>query len=107
MKKIMMFFMAMLLSFTLIPVQLNAASDNESPKTADAKITVPLDSAGFDLAITRIKEIKEIDKSELKPSERKDLRNELNALTTEVKNSPYYYISGGAILLIVLLIILL
>jgi hypothetical protein len=56
----------------------------------------------------RVDFIKEMDKSDLTSSERKELRSELKAINKELKQrGPYLYISGGALLLIVLLIILL
>jgi hypothetical protein len=56
----------------------------------------------------RVEFIRDMDKSDLNSSERKELRKELKAINKEIKQrGPYLYISGGALLLIVLLILFL
>jgi hypothetical protein len=58
--------------------------------------------------MARLKEIKEIDKSNLTSSEKKELRKELREMKREVKKETKgVYLSVGAIIIIILLLILL
>ena len=58
--------------------------------------------------ITRLHEIKDMDKSNLSKTEKKELRNEVKNIKKELKaNSRGIYLSVGAIIIIVLLLILL
>ncbi len=57
--------------------------------------------------VSRLQEIKEMDKSGLTRSERKDLRKEVKGLKKEMKAiSGGVYLSVGAIIIIILLLIL-
>jgi hypothetical protein len=56
----------------------------------------------------RLDEIKSIDRSELKASDRKELRKEKNSIKAKVRDfSGGIYISAGAVILIIILIIIL
>ncbi|MBK9389269.1 MAG: hypothetical protein IPN68_03420 [Bacteroidetes bacterium] len=108
MKKLIMCIMALYVSFTFIPVKLNAASNIESSSPSASGNARPPESKEVKAKLLRLDEIKAIDKSELKSSERKELRSEANALHSEVRHSHGgFYISGGAVILILILIILL
>lgn len=56
----------------------------------------------------RVEEIRDMDKSELTVSEKRELKKELRAIKETVKvNGGYVYIGAGTILVIILLVILL
>ncbi|MEP6617557.1 MAG: hypothetical protein ABJA57_13295 [Ginsengibacter sp.] len=58
--------------------------------------------------LTRLHEIKDMDKSTLSTTEKKELRNEVKSIKKELKkNSKGIYLSVGAIIIIILLLILL
>jgi aromatic ring hydroxylase len=93
--------MALSLSLTFHPLLSNAAAD-----IAPSSKLIS-DSAYVAGLITRVNEIKDMDRSNLTATEKKDLRKELRSLKKEVrKNSNGIYLSVGAIIIIVLLLIL-
>jgi hypothetical protein len=107
MKKLIMCLMALYLSFTFIPIGLNAASHAESLLPVAPRRSQPLDTKEVNAKVLRLDEIKAIDKSDLKSSERKELRSEAKSLKSELRSSHGgFYISGGALILIIILIIL-
>jgi hypothetical protein len=58
--------------------------------------------------VDRLNEIKEMDKSSLTRTERKELRKEVRSIKKEIKSSGSgLYISTGAVIIILLLIIIL
>jgi len=60
------------------------------------------------LVVTRLIEIRDMDKSSLTSSEKRALRNEVREMKKEVKRSEHgVYLSVGAIIIIILLLILL
>jgi hypothetical protein len=102
MKKTAFCIMALGLSLTFHPLVSNAAVD---PVTSSKGIPDAVYVAGL---IDRVNEIKDMDKSSLTATEKKDLRKELRSLKKEVrKNSNGIYISVGAIIIVILLLILL
>lgn len=71
----------------------------ENPKEVPAEVKVMLD---------RLDEIKKMDKSSLKSSERKALRKEVRTIKSTLRSTGNgVYLSVGAIIIIVLLLILL
>lgn len=64
-------------------------------------------TAQTQLMLNRIKHIKELDKSVLKPAERKNLRQEVREIKKTLKaNNQGVHLSVGAIIIIILLLIL-
>lgn len=56
----------------------------------------------------RVEEIRDMDKSEMTVSEKKELKNELKDIkATMHKDGTYFYIGGSTLLIIILLLILL
>lgn len=56
----------------------------------------------------RVEEIRDMDKSTLKPEEKRELRKELKGIKENIRrDGGYIYIGGGTLLLIIILIILL
>jgi len=102
MKKTVFCIMALGLSLTFHPLVSNAAVD---PATSSKAISDSIYVAGL---INRVNEIKDMDKSSLSSTEKKELRQELRSLKKEVrKNSNGIYLSVGAIIIVILLLILL
>mgnify|MGYP000983650824 FL=1 len=101
MKKTTLYLMIMLFSlgtFTTIN-----ASENNLKTTTPTEIPVEVQ-----VMLDRIEEIKEMDKSDLKRAERKELRKEVRAIKSNLRASGNgIYISSGAIIIILLLIIIL
>ncbi len=91
--------------FAVIPTQLQAATKTTPAITAATK---PVDSELAEALNARLIEIKEMDKSNLSAAEKKELRQEVRAIKSELKDiSGGVYLSIGAILVVVLLLILL
>ena len=90
------------------------AADEAKPKqgSEEAVVTTEVENqmteAEAKAMVKRIEEIRNMDKSELTKTEKKDLRNELREMKKDVrKHGGVIYISGGTLLVIILLIILL
>lgn len=104
MKKTTLYLMIMMLSLSTFSTTMMAAEKNpitisNNPKEVPPEVKVMLD---------RLNEIKEMDKSSLKSSEKKELRKEVRAIKTNLKaKGNGVYLSVGAIIIIILLLILL
>ncbi len=105
MKKIIFGLMATGLLLTVNPV-LTRASDTDPGST----ITVVKreESAEVKALLLRLDEINSLDKSELKSSEKKDLRVEVRSIKSQLNEiGDGLYLSVGAIVIILLLLIIL
>ncbi|MFZ4398903.1 MAG: hypothetical protein ACOYO1_02625 [Bacteroidales bacterium] len=106
MKKIAFCLMTTSLLLTVQPLLANT----RTPITSQVE-NMAAESADVKILLLRIKEIKEMDKSDLKPSEKKELRKELREIKTELKVNESrgggVYLSAGAIIIIILLLIIL
>lgn len=104
MKKFTFYLMVLILSLNVFPNKLHASEKNPNatstpPKEVSAEAKVMMD---------RLEEIKAMDKSSLKSSERKALRKEVRAINANLKTlGNGVYLSVGAIIIIILLLILL
>ena len=97
--------MATCLSLTFIPLQSKAVSISE---TSTLEAPKPAESAEAKTLELRLTEIKSMDKSTLKASDRKNLRKEVRSIDHKLRElSGGVYLSVGAILLIALLLIIL
>jgi len=99
--------------FTLAVVMTIAFSYQSSAATTPAAVTVgtPADKAKDDALaahiIQRVNEINDMDKTNLSPSEKKELRSELKDLKKQADGlDKRVYLSIGAIIIIILLLIL-
>jgi hypothetical protein len=102
MKKLPLYLMMMVLSLSMFPNTINASEKN---KVAIENKEMPLE---VKVMMNRLEEIKAMDKSEMKSSEKKELRKEVRAINASLKSSNGgVYLSVGAIIIIVLLLILL
>jgi hypothetical protein len=105
MKKIIFCLMAALLSMTFLPLQSNAAPTSE-PVSAEAP--KPAESAEAKTLELRLNDIKAMDKSEMKSSEKKALRKEVKSINHKLREiSGGVYVSAAVIVLVVILLLLL
>ena len=104
MKKITIYFVALILVLGALPTQAEAKLfKKETVKTESTINAVKLNAM-----YARLNAIKEMDKSAMSSSERKALRMEVRAMKSEIREgNGGVYLSIGAILIIVLLLIIL
>jgi hypothetical protein len=103
MKKIVIVIMTVFLSLTFLPLQSKGATSESSlaaPK--------PAESAEVKTMELRLNEIKAMDKSVMKPSEKKALRKEVKSINHKLRDlNSTVYVSAGVIILVVILLIVL
>ena len=96
--------MMTVLSLSLFPIQMMATEKNPTVITNSPKEVPP----EVQVLLNRLNEIKAMDKSELKSSEKKVLRKEVRAINAELRSTGNgVYLSIGAIIIVILLLILL
>lgn len=101
-KSVILLFAA--LSLTLAPIE-GFAAPTDPPKIEN---TDPAAAARAEVLLNRLKEIKEMDKSNLTRKEKKALRKEVREIKAEMaRTGNGVYLSVGAIIIIILLLILL
>ncbi|WP_284652937.1 hypothetical protein [Flavobacterium terrisoli] len=102
MSKIRMAVLLVTLAITA-PVFSNNGPNEKAPITNTAE-----EKAKVDAMVKRIKEIRDMDKSDLTRAERKALRKEVKEIKTVLKDGGNrgVYLSVGAIIIIILLLIL-
>lgn len=107
MKKITVCFLTTMLLFTFMNPSLNAATKfNSDPITETTTRTVENTEAKN--LMSRLDEIKAMDKSKLSSAEKKELRKESRMIKKQLKAiGGGVYLSAGAIIIIALLLILL
>ena len=106
MKKTTLCLMTTCLFLTFQPLQSNNATAGVSSSVVNSN---PIESTEIEILLGRLNEIKGMDKSNLKPSDKINLRIEVRSIKQRL--APIVgggvYISVGAIILIVLLLIIL
>lgn len=101
MKKITVGIMAAILSFTFIPTETQATS-------AKTEIATTSGAARAQVLLNRVEEIRVMNKTNLSPAEKKELRKELRSIREQLKDvSGGVYISAGALIVILILLIIL
>lgn len=96
--------MMMVLSLSVFPSTIFAAEKNATAVTSNTK-EMPAEVKEM---LNRLEEIKAMDKSSLKSSEKRELRKEVRAIKADLKATGNgVYFSVGAIIIIILLLILL
>ncbi|MBK6998144.1 MAG: hypothetical protein IPH31_25925 [Lewinellaceae bacterium] len=97
---------ATFLLFSFAPIQISATTN---PVPLFVSITTGLEPTKSDILLSRLNEIKAMDKSTLSSVEKKALRTETKSINKELRatNSGVYLSTGAIILIAVLLIILL
>lgn len=104
MKNFKVYIATVALAFSFFPVSLSADTGKNLKSADPVSSTAQIRS---ELLINRLEEIKEMDKSDMNSSEKKELRKEVRAANKELKAlGGGVYLSVGAILLIALLLIL-
>ncbi len=93
----------MLLFATAIPLQAESDASTFSAAVAVENIA----EAETENLVERIEYIKDMDKSDMTFSEKRELRKEVRAINKELKQRPYIYISGSALLIILIILLLL
>lgn len=106
MKKISLCFLAAFLSLTFIPLQARAVTIEEPAAMIEP---TPAQTAEAKTLLLRLDEIKTTDMSEMKSSEKKNLRKEVRSINHRLKaiGGGVYISAGAAIIILILLIILL
>jgi hypothetical protein len=100
-------FIAVLMIFTL-GATTTFAGNSESKSATPVATENKLSAEEVSRLTKRVEEIRDMDKSEMTTSEKRELRKELKAIKETVrKDGGVIYISGGVLLLIILIIILL
>ncbi len=87
----------------LVSITVPAISDPVTTTTGPVKEA----NAPSQPMLQRLQEIKNMDKSNLTKTERKDLRSELKTMRKQARGSNGIYLSVGAIIIAILLLILL
>lgn len=104
MKKLSFYLMMTVLSLIAFPTNMIAAETDSTAVAVNPK-EVPAD---VKIMLNRLEEIKAMDKSSMKSSEKKALRKEVREIKSELRSSGNgLYLSVGAIIIIILLLILL
>jgi hypothetical protein len=105
MKKIAFSLIAISLLLTIQPLQSKAAT---KPVVATEFPMKPTESEEAEVLLSRLNEIKAMDKANMNPSEKKSLRMEVSSIKEKLNaNGGGVYLSVGAIILIIFLIIIL
>jgi hypothetical protein len=108
MKKLIFCIMAMVLSFTFLPIQSFAATKEAPSSLVVTKPPETTESAEAKALISRLDEIKSMDKSNLKADQKKDLRKEVRSIKRSLKNiSGGVYISAGVLIVILIILLIL
>jgi hypothetical protein len=103
MKKFTFYLMMMVFSLSAFPTTILAAE--KTPTVTNTTKEVP---AEVKIMLSRLDEIKAMDKSSLNSSEKKQLRKEVRSIKSELRSTGNgVYFSVGAIIIIILLLILL
>ena len=105
MKKNILYAIIVILSFNPFTTEVLASEKNPITIVGDTPKEIP---AEVKVMLSRLDEIKNMDKSSLKSAEKKALRKEVRAIKSNLKASGNgVYLSVGAIIIIILLLILL
>jgi len=103
MKKFPLYLMMMVFSLSIFP-QTSFASEKNAPAKTAKTAEIP---AEVKVMLNRLEEMKAMDKSEMKASEKKELRKEVRTIKAQLKASNNgVYLSVGAIIIVILLLIL-
>ncbi len=97
----------MIIIMMMVAITAPTQAGTPAPITTTAISNAPTDDAKTEILINRLKEIRNMDKSNLSRADKKALRKEIRDIKSTVKASRNgLYISVGAAIIIVLLLIL-
>ena len=105
MKKNLVYAVAACLSLTLFPLLSSGADIKPASVLVANKPAEPVDSSEVKTLLLRLDEIKGMDKSDLKSTEKKALRKEVKTIDKQL-TGPGVYISASTIIIVLLLIII-
>lgn len=98
------FYLVLFIALSLVPNTV-LASNNPTIPVDKPNTEIP---AEVKIMLDRLEEIKNMDKSNLSPNERKELRKEVRDMKKKIRKSGNgIYISSGAIILILLILLIL
>jgi len=100
MKKFTLGLATAMLLLTFTPAQVRA-------EAKPTPISTPVESPEVRAMLNRLEEINAIDKSTLKPAEKKELRKEVRTIKRDLKATGGVYLSVSALLLVIILLIIL
>ncbi len=102
MKKTTFYLMVLMLSFGAFSNTMMASEKNPTTTTTPKEMPAEVRTM-----LNRLEEIKAMDRSALKPADRKALRKEVRAIKTEIKSTGNgIYMSAGAIIIVLLILLL-
>lgn len=102
MKKTTFYLMVLMLSFSAFSNTMMASEKNPTTTTTPKEMPAEVRTM-----LNRLEEIKAMDRSALKPADRKALRKEVRAIKTEIKSTGNgIYMSAGAIIIVLLILLL-
>jgi hypothetical protein len=104
MKKLMLSLMAAFMLLSIFPVQVQAGNKTRPATTVPATSPEAIEA---NILLSRLDEIHAMDLSGLNKAEKKELRQEVRAIKSELKAIQGVYLSVGAILIIILILVLL
>jgi len=105
MKKITRNALVALLALSFLPASVNAGAVSDS---TSMPVSIPSEQVQSEQLLNRLTEIKDMDKSDLTFSEKRELRREVRSVKEQLSQvSGGVYVSVGALILIALLLILL
>ncbi len=105
MKKLTLCIITTCLLFTTIPTQTKAGTPTTTAKATTNKVN---EAANANALLSRLNEIREMDKSNLSSPEKKALRTEVFSIRKHLKDiGGGVYISAGALIVILILLIIL
>jgi hypothetical protein len=108
MKKFIFCLMAIFLTLTFLPIQSFAAAKEDPSSLVVTKPPEPAEAAEAKALITRLDEIKAMDMSTLKSSDKKELRKEVRSIKRELKTiSGGVYVSAGVLIVVLIILVIL
>jgi hypothetical protein len=106
MKKLAICLMMTCLSFTLLPLQSNAATTDKPSSPVTTKPPEPVKSVEINALLKRVDQFSSTNDSKLIPNEKKNSQIEVRT-NERHRNGGVVYISVGAVILIVILVLVL
>ena len=101
-------FIALLTIFSFSAAPIFAATSTSSATATTTEATTKLSAEEISNYRARVEEIRDMDKSEMSASEKKELKAELKDIkSTMHKDGTYLYIGGSTILIIIILLLIL
>jgi hypothetical protein len=99
--------MVTVLSLTLIPLSASGATKADPSTTPVTKPPETTESVEAKTLTLRLDELKSMDMSKLKSTEKKDLRNEARSIKRELKTiSGGVYVSAGVLIVVLIILVI-